>query len=546
MEELFTFPINLSETIKHLRQDLKDDWFFDCIRYEDLLSNKNDLIEILQKNLETGNGNYEAGDRAVYNVPKSSLGLRYSLEFDFYDRFLYQAIATYLIQYFDPVLSNRVFSHRFNKYGDKKYLFRHKINLWKTFESICEISVENGKIILITDLINYFEQISLEVIECSFVKMLSKIKASGSEKNTIRSSVNMLVELLKKWCYNERHGLPQNRDASSFIANVVLDSVDKKMVEMGYDYLRYVDDIRVICEDELEARRALKNLISELRKIALNINSSKTIILDKKSDRFLEFFPSSDERMIQIDTMWKSKSKKVIARSIPVLLDFFNELLESGNTQSRSFRYCVNRIKTLISSNIFDTRSIFASEMADAIINEFYGQPVTTDQFCRLLIDLELSEVQKRTIADYVVDERKAIYGWQNYHILMLLAHHKYRSNRLISYCKKKLEGENQQPEIPGCLIYLASVVEESELEELINYFDDKWSYQHKRHFLIALQNVPSAKLKPLYGRFDFRLEGTVKRMKDNKKFKNQTVYIKDFNITTIEDIYDELSHYEK
>ena len=46
-EELFTFPIDIKRTLKHLRQDMKDDWFYDAVRYEDLLSNANNLNEII-------------------------------------------------------------------------------------------------------------------------------------------------------------------------------------------------------------------------------------------------------------------------------------------------------------------------------------------------------------------------------------------------------------------------------------------------------------------------------------------------------------------
>ena len=37
-ENLLAFPIDIEKTLKHLRQDMKDDWFHDAIRY-DLLSN---------------------------------------------------------------------------------------------------------------------------------------------------------------------------------------------------------------------------------------------------------------------------------------------------------------------------------------------------------------------------------------------------------------------------------------------------------------------------------------------------------------------------
>ena len=163
-ENLLAFPIDVQATLKHLRQDIKDDWFYDAVRYEDLLSDKKSLKEIFSTNLSVNHGEYKTGHKATYDVPKSSLGLRYTLELDFYDRFLYQAICTYLIPFFDPLLSSRVFSHRYNKYGKKKYLFKHRIGLWNTFENISYSALVDDKTLLITDLLNYFEQISIDAI----------------------------------------------------------------------------------------------------------------------------------------------------------------------------------------------------------------------------------------------------------------------------------------------------------------------------------------------------------------------------------------------
>lgn len=544
-ENLLAFPIDINATLKHLRQDMKDDWFYDAVRYEDLLANSKDLFKVLSENLEINHGVYKPGDKAIYDVPKSSLGLRYTLEIDFYDRFLYQAICTFLIPYFDPLLSNRVFSHRFNKYGKAKYLFKHRIELWKTFENLSHLALIDNKTLLITDLLNYFEQITIEAVENAFIGMISYIQGSGAEKNTIRSAVSTLRALLEKWCYSERHGLPQNRDASSFIANVVLDYVDKKMVEKGYDYFRYVDDIRIICDDEMQARRALNDLIFELRKLGLNINSKKTVILDKNSESIDEFFPSKDDTMTLIDTMWRTKSKKVIARSIPVLFEFFNKQLREGETQNRPFRYCINRFKTLMASNLFDAKSVLAGEIADSLIGEFAKQPVSTDQFCRLLMDLDLSDQQNQAIADFIVNEDIAIHGWQNYHLILLMAYKKYFSNVLVDHCKSIISRRVESPEVPACFIYLASIGLESEVEKFISDFKETWPYQHQRYFLIALQKTPKKKLKPMFGKVDYRLKGTVDRLKNNKNFKGKTVYLKEFNLTLIHEIYDEISPYD-
>lgn len=529
-ENLLAFPINIGATLKHLRQDMRDDWFYDAVRYEDLLSNRKDLHEILSKNLEINHGEYKSGQKSIYDVPKRALGLRYTLELDFYDRFLYQAICSYLIPYFDPLLSNCVFSHRHNKYGQERYLFKHRIELWNTFESISYLALADDKTLLVTDLLNYFEQISIDAIENSFVDMISKIKATGAEKNNIRSAVSTMRVLLEKWCYSERHGLPQNRDASSFIANVVLDSVDKSMRDKGYDYFRYVDDIRIICSDEYEAKRALNDLISEIRKIGLNINSKKTVILDKGSSNIQEFFPSSDDTMILIDTMWRSRSGKVIARSIPILFRFLQKQIDNGETQSRPFRYCINRFKALVSSNLFDSKSVLAGEIADTLIQEFGRQPVSTDQFCKLLMDLDLSDAQNELIANFVVNKDVAIHGWQNYHLILLMAYKKYHAIDLVEHCKSLVRCNIMSPEVPACFIYLASIGLESEVEGFIENFDKNWPYQHQRCFLIALQNTPKEKLMPMFGKVGYRLRGTVSRLQSNKIFKGDTVYLRDFS----------------
>ena len=375
--------------------------------------------------------------------------------------------------------------------------------------------------------------------------MIAKIDASGAEKNTIRSAINTLRVLLEKWCYNDRFGLPQNRDASSFIANVVLDDVDKAMISRNYDYFRYVDDIRIICSDKYEARRALNDLIFELRKLGLNINSRKTVILNKTSENIKGFFPSSDETMTLIDSMWRSKSKKIITRSIPVLFEFLMRQIDEKSTQSRPFRYCINRFKTLISSNLFETRSILANEISDTLISEFSEQPASTDQFCKLLMDLDLTSSQLDEIGAFIINDSIAIHGWQNYHLILLMAYKKHEYIPLIHHCKKLITESVENAEVPACFIYLASIGKENIVEEFIKKFEETWPYQHQRYFLIALQNSPKEKLHPLFGKVNYRLKGTVQRLKQNSNFKNETIYIKEFNSTVIDEIYDEISPYE-
>jgi hypothetical protein len=387
--EILAFPIDINAVLQHLHRDMRDDWFEDVLQHRDLFANKRALRDVLDEVLLEGNGRYTASKRHVCDIPKKGFGIRYALETDFYDRFIYQAICSYLIPFYDPLLSPRVLGHRYdNRRRSEKDLFKGRIELWQTFEGVTKTALKNNQALFATDLINYFENITTENIRAAFEGMLADIKASGPEKVLIRNCINTLCELMAHWGYSERHGLPQNRDASSFIANVVLNSVDQEMVRMGFDYYRYVDDIRVICDTERAARHAATVLISQLRTVGMNINSSKTKILTAESSTtdINEFFPGSDDRSLAIDSMWRSRSRRVIMRSTKYIFQLLQECIDSKQTQSRQFRFAVNRLIQIVDAGIFDVHDEMASKLKSLLIDSLEDHAVSTDQYCRLLI----------------------------------------------------------------------------------------------------------------------------------------------------------------
>lgn len=369
--ELLAFKIEIDAVLQHLNQDMRDDWFTDAIQHRDLFSNKNDLKETLQCLLLEGNGNYAGSNRTIYNIPKKGIGVRYSLETDFYDRFIYQSICSFLIPFYDPLLSHRALGHRYNKNRtSEKYIFKNRIDLWHTFEGVTRTALPNNQALLVTDLINYFENITIDAIRSAFEGMLNQVSASGPEKLLIRNAIQTLCDLLTRWGYNEKHGLPQNRDASSFIANVVLSSVDHTMVKLGYDYYRYVDDIRIICDNPRTAKKTLTELINQLRTVGMNINSGKTKILTKESteEEINDSFPTTDDRTLTIESMWRSRSRRVIARSAKYIHQLLRECIERKETQSRQFRFAVNRLIQLAEANLFDIHTDLAADLRSLLI----------------------------------------------------------------------------------------------------------------------------------------------------------------------------------
>lgn len=543
--EILAFPIDVPTVLKHLHRDMRDDWFEDALQHRDLFASKQALQDVLHEVLLEGNGRYSASKRNVCDIPKKGLGVRYALETDFYDRFIYQAICSYLMPFYDPLLSPRVLGHRYdNRKRSEKDLFKGRIELWQTFEGVTKTALKNSQALFATDLINYFENITTDSIRTAFEGLIPQITASGPEKVLIRNSINTLCELMTHWGYSERHGLPQNRDASSFVANVVLNSVDQEMVRQGFDYYRYVDDIRIICNTPRSARHAATILIGQLRTVGMNINSAKTKILTAESSPadISEFFPGSDDRSLTIDSMWRSRSRRVIIRSTKYIFQLLRECIDSKQTQSRQFRFAVNRLIRIVEAGIFDVRDEIAAQLKSLLIDSLEDHAVSTDQYCRLLSILGLSPEDLGKIEQFLCDHERSIHSWQNYHLWLILARGKHKTAHLFALAKRRIENDILCPEVAAIFIYLRCVGEVSFLEGIATSFRSTWPYYHQRNYLLATSESDRNLIKPVVAHLGPKLKGTVARARSHFQ---EDVPLVERERTPMLKLYDELNPYD-
>lgn len=505
------FPIRFDLVLKHLRQDMRDDWYFDCLQYDDLFNDPSEAKRIIISLLQEWNGIYCGTRSVVRNIPKKGYGERYGLETDFFDRFIYQAICTFLIPYYDKLLGHRVLSYRYEpKPQNVKYLFKNKINRWFTFEGVTLTFVRSQKYLLITDLSNFFENISRSQLIDELEGRIPDIEAIGPEKLQIRNAISTLNKLLKQWTFSGSHGLPQNRDASSFLSNILLSSVDRAMAKRGYDYYRYVDDIRIICDSELHARRALQELIRQLRVVGLNINVSKTEILSPNTPKSIlsEYFPSQDSATTAINQMWQSRSRRIVTRSVTYIFDILTKCINAGDTQTRSFRFAVNRVAQIVESGLFDVSRALSTSLLDALSVSLSDHAVTTDQYCRLIAILDPDGRCLPALEAFLLAEDGAIHDWQNYNLWLLLAIRKHRSDDLVALADRKLQEDMKSGEAAAILIWLRCVEEKALIERCIHSFESL-PYQNARYLLIASTILQGDSLRPLFGKVPIGLRGT-------------------------------------
>lgn len=508
------FPVHFNLVLRHLRQDMRDDWYFDCLQYDDLFNNSADAKKIIVSLLQKWNGVYCGSRSVVRNIPKKGFGERYGLETDFFDRFLYQAICSFLIPFYDPLLGHRVLSYRYDPTPlNSKYLFKNKIDRWFTFEGVSLTFRRSGRYLLVTDLSNFFENVSRVQIINALEKAVPDLAATGPEKLQIRNAIATLDRLLTQWTYSGDHGLPQNRDASSFLSNILLAVVDREMTRKGYDYYRYVDDIRIIVDSEVHARRALQDLIRELRTVGLNINANKTEILspDASSEKIAEYFPSQDSSTMAIDQMWQSRSRRIVTKSVSYIFEILSSCIATGDSQTRKFRFAVNRVAQIVESGLFDVGDTLSIELLDTLSRSLSEHAVTTDQYCRLTAALDREGRCMPALAGFLLAEETAIHDWQNYNIWMLLATRRYCSDELVELAERKLTTDVRSGEAAAILIWLRCVDQKELIGRCISEFGSL-PYQNARYLLIASSILDQDVVRPLYGNVPIYLQGTSRR----------------------------------
>jgi len=140
---------------------------------------------------------------------------------------------------------------------------------WKNFdeESIAKIRA-GATFVVVADISAFYENIDIGLL-------MSDVRATGAPKQAF----DQLSTCLNKWAQVSGRGIPQGQTPSDILAKLYLNTVDENLKHMGYDHLRYVDDIRVFCQSELEAKRLLIDLSRLLRRRGLNLQSAKSKIL---------------------------------------------------------------------------------------------------------------------------------------------------------------------------------------------------------------------------------------------------------------------------
>lgn len=232
-------------------------------------------------------------------VPKSDLSFRRACQLDPVDALMLAGVMHHIGAGLEskrsPKSERAVFSYRFDPtltfelYGEN--------NGWKDFWTTSLIHSRNHSFVLITDIVDFYNQIYHHVIE-------QVLDQSGVHRDVSKA----IIRLLSSLTTGVSRGIPTGPNSTHLLAEASLIPLDNYLQTMSRPYCRYVDDIHIFCDSENDAKVAAYQVASFLDSSSkMLLNDAKTTILASsdfsiKAESMIAENPISDDeaKLVQI------------------------------------------------------------------------------------------------------------------------------------------------------------------------------------------------------------------------------------------------------
>lgn len=475
-----------------IRQILNDDYgghnpIQDPLCFDYLKTHRNDIVKFLESlNLDS---TYKPEALLTIDVPKSNFTIRPMGRPNLQDWIIYQATINYILPKVIKNMSKRSFSKQ--KFQSPK----RRIDPWLKFDEKSREFYDLGyRFAIETDISSYFENIDLEELH---KKLLNQQFSESNYEDVINFLFN---NLLYPWSSGrvKNFGLPQGSSASSFLGDFYLDSIDSEM-EINNGYIRFMDDIRIFCKTEIEAKKSLIKLIKALRNYKLNINAKKTRILKGKEIPDKLFDPKKPI-LDGIQAAFESKNPDKIKSIVPILVNdvFLGGFSEEDKFGERHINFATYRL-ALSEKNGFD----FDRKKVKAhIVSNFISKPHHSKYFSDLLRYLP----EKEETIDFLfkfLKSRDNIYEWQELHVLRtILIIAASLNRRQVSFALKRLKDKNTHwaLRLMYCLL-IGKFTPNRDRDNLIDLFEDGENQEFKKGVMIAVQELGIRARSSLYSK---------------------------------------------
>lgn len=189
------------------------------------------------------------------------------------DRFIQQAIHQVLSPIYEQQFSDNSFGFR-PKRSTHKALFRCKQFISEGYTYAVDMDMEK-----------FFDTVN----HSKLIEILSKTLDDNRVLSLIHKYLNAGVVVEHKFEATEQ-GVPQGGPLSPLLSNIMLNELDKELTERGHRFVRYADDMVILCKSKRSAERVMDSIVGFIeQRLFLKVNRIKTQVVHFNRIKFLGY-----------------------------------------------------------------------------------------------------------------------------------------------------------------------------------------------------------------------------------------------------------------
>ena len=314
--------IDLSVAWKRFKADLPHRVFL-CHPYE-LAVVESDLENWIEELIgEVRANRYRPRPLVVCDVPKGGGVVRPGTHFRVADGVMYAACLGACFPYIHKALSWSQgcldFSYLLSKSPNEIEWIHGGFEGWRNFQKCTIDAIDQGAShVVFTDIAAYYENVDLSTL-------MSDLRQTGSPDTVVLQ----LSNCLNRWAQAPSRGVPQGHAPSDILAKLYLNVVDENLRSQGFTHLRYVDDFRIFCREESEAKKAILALTWLLRKRGLNLQTAKTQILTAEDAR--NKVNGIASKVLEIKAQWFVRLEHAFEAGDPYIFEEFSQEIRNDD-----------------------------------------------------------------------------------------------------------------------------------------------------------------------------------------------------------------------
>jgi RNA-directed DNA polymerase len=229
-----------------------------------------------------------------------------------------RVVQTALRMVIEPIFENRFAEH--------SYGFRPGRGCKDALRRVDELLKAERLHVVEVDIKGYFDAITQDRLMVLVREHIADGRVLGLIEGFLKQGVMEGAELAKTVedipedeSQDESRGTPQGGVISPLLANIYLDPLDWLMAGLGFEMVRYADDMVVLCHTEEEAKAALEKLREWMAGAGLTLHPDKTRTVDMNlTDSHFDFlgYRYQRSRMGRMMRLVRPKSLRKLRESI--------------------------------------------------------------------------------------------------------------------------------------------------------------------------------------------------------------------------------------